>query len=268
MATNINAPLDSINVIENNRKPFYHISHTAIIPPNTSDYNEILTQNLKIPDNRYYYNVIENVRVIAPLTGVYNIPVSQVVIIGGTPTTIQPGFYNIPQLISTFMVTIPTVGPGSYKTTTTVSLDLTNAPDVSNILGFPSPLPPAPATNIIPAATTSSYIVNVMNGYDGLRVSCNLGSIGSSIGQTFLNLFHLSDPLGSGNNNDDNNAVINVPLIQQEPSSIGWSLRKALPNNILSYPKAATTAPALWSSQSPTIIFLHIYSYLKNKTMG
>lgn len=223
-----------------NAEPVWFTTHTTIIPPNTSNYDELFNKALIFPDLDKHWNVIKDINVVVPITGMRNITVSETVIIAGVPTVILPGLYLIPDLISTFSVTIPTSGAGSYTATTTVSLDLTNAPQTANILGFPQSLIPASSTTVIP--------ISLMNGFESLLVGSNLTYQSNDAGEVYLSLFHLTDSLG--NKNIEGTQLVFIPVIVKNINPITWRLRRAIDRQP-------------WTCASPITIQINIYSYLK-----
>lgn len=229
-----------------NIKPFEHFSHSSVIPPQSSTFTEIFPNLFQLPSLDRYYNTIELVRVNLNTGGIYNIPVSNVALVNGVLTPILPGFYSLTDLETILMITVPTSGAGSYKATTTVALDLTTAPDIQAITGFPA---------IVAAGVTSTQIFNLMNGFDTMYVQCNLTNRGNPAGQVYLCKVVLTDFLGNPDPNISVPLYLNVPIVLKSPNSVTWSFFKG---------NTVSSDPVPWYSQSNVIIFFHVYSYLKD----
>ena len=96
----------------------------------------------------------------------------------GVTTNIGPGYYSTTILATITGCTISSDGLNSYQAVTTTPLDSTNSKDLQNILGF--------STIVVPTGTTSPNKIKQTNDFDNLFISCDLISLSSTIGQTYL----------------------------------------------------------------------------------
>jgi len=149
--------------------PVSYCNINTIIPsndkndPNAS--NGQYTQFVDIsnlPNLNWY---ISRINISFNTRGIKNVWTPEIAIINNINTTIQPGFYDIPSLVSLFKLNIPQSGPYAFYAQATIPIVLEL--QIAKILGF------QPNTYITPG-TISNTIIDEYVGFDLLSLSCSL----------------------------------------------------------------------------------------------
>lgn len=233
-----NNPVGITQVMVTNQRPSDYFNVTAEIPANTSTY--LKTGNL-IPFPLLQTNdlVITSIKIFANSNSVYNVPIINNVIVNAVPVQITPGWYPEGDLVTLLSITI---GINSSKVTTTVPLDLTNAPDIKAILGF--------TTDLVAAGVTSPSIIDITNGYDVICINNNLIQLSDTSGTKYIDQIRILDSLGNFIQNVNDNLMI--PTIQGACNEVTWNLYKR-------------DGKSPYKFQSPVNIFLQILCYPRTK---
>ena len=209
---------DSVVTYVKNIWPIYRLSLNTTFKAEDSRLGyktQFFSKSLSLPSFANHSVIIDRVRVIVDTSGIHNITSAQSFLKNGVRTLIGPGYYSTTALSTITGCTISSDGLNSYQAVTTTPLDLTNSKDLQNILGF--------STIVVPTGTTSPNKIKQTNDFDNLFISCDLISLSSTIGQTYL----IDVPITSiGPIITNISQDCKIPVLKQVTNSITYTLFK------------------------------------------
>jgi hypothetical protein len=203
-------------VIVENIQPYTTFTIAVNIPPlSDGTYSQRFDQPTILPATDY--NFISGVSIRIDTSGIWNIPVTEVFKLGGVPTTILAGCYDLPELRTLCNITVPETGANAFLTQTNQTLQFAPNSALIYVLGLQDY-----GTNLIPTNIFSADTVNITGDLDTLYVSNNLISQSTSFGGNFIAVFPLS--INKPGTVVTFSSSENIPIINPHIQEIVWSL--------------------------------------------
>jgi hypothetical protein len=193
------------------------VSIQTTIPPDTSNFLQIFP----IAPN-FYSNTkkaaITKITATIDSAGIYNIQESEDFYKDGVLSTIDPGQYNLEDLISIISITVPTHGAYANKAVLTTHLQLRKNAQLIHILGLEEKQCTIMMNDYLsfPMGTRANNAIDITAGLNMLLIGCSLISL-----DKYLHLICI-DKLGPTYSNTSESII---PILKGSYPSIQWYLR-------------------------------------------
>jgi len=199
-------------------KPISIINHTTVIPRDHTSYHEEF-DTILLPKDNYYR--ITSITCKIDTTSLWNINRTNIVKYTNTSNqevtlTVVPGYYSIIELTQALLVFTVSSNRASVNNNC-LSVNLNDAPDIANILGF--------SQGEYNTGSTSDRPVDITNNKSIIRIFSSLNEQPFGFKTSFCdNLIHVT----TGLNNICTFTDLNIPVVNKPNLDyINWSITDA-----------------------------------------